>query len=76
MTISDMLTAGVALITDLGVLPIIFVGAIIYVAVMVFRRFKQAAAGAENSSYGGVEYESHHDLVADVFGDDLSGMGD
>ena len=40
---AEMLSSGTGVITDLGVLPIIFVGAIIYIAVQVFRRFKRAA---------------------------------
>lgn len=41
--ISEMTEAGMGIITDLGVLPIVFVGAIVFIAVTLFRRFKRAA---------------------------------
>jgi len=42
-SMAEMLTSGQSIITDLGVLPIIFVGAIVFIAVQLFRRFKRAA---------------------------------
>jgi len=42
-SMSEMLSSGQSIITDLGVLPIVFVGAIVFIAVTLFRRFKRAA---------------------------------
>jgi uncharacterized YccA/Bax inhibitor family protein len=43
MTAADLVTAGSDLLTDLGVLPIVFAGAIIGIAAFLFRRFKSGA---------------------------------
>lgn len=43
MTAAELVTAGSGLMTDTGVAPIIFAGAIIGVAVYLFRRFKTGA---------------------------------
>lgn len=43
MTADALITAGSGLLTDMGVLPIVFAGAIIGVAVFLFKRFKSGA---------------------------------
>lgn len=42
-TASELITTGSSLLTDMGVLPIVFAGAIIGVAVFLFKRFKSGA---------------------------------
>ena len=43
MTFDTFITEGIGLITDLGVMPIIFAGAVVGVGVYVFKRVRSAS---------------------------------
>ena len=43
MTFDAMITAGIGIITDMGVMPVIFAGAVAGVGVFIFRRVRTAS---------------------------------
>lgn len=73
MSIQELLDAALVIISDLGLLPIVFLSAIIFVAVVLFARFKSAALGA-GDDHGGLSEREMNDVI---FKDsDLDGMED